>query len=457
MIELPRNWIYGTLFEAAIVVRGITFPASDRQLNFTSGYICCLRTTNVQKKLDWNDVYYVPASYVKKEEQLVREGDILMSMANSYELVGKVARVVYPPQASAFGAFLAAIRPTSAIDGSYLYHYLRSQDVQRKLREGSSQTTNIANISAGKLSVLTVPLAPLKEQRRIAEKLDTVLARVDSVNARLARITPLLKRFRQSVLAAATSGRLTEDFLKGATDRFWKKTNIQSVALVGTGSTPSRSNPDFFANSGIPWVTSSATGDEIVMQASEFVTQSAIQAHRLKIYPKGTLLVAMYGEGKTRGQVSELGIAASINQACAAISVNEDMVLKDYLKIVLQSNYLEMRSLAEGGNQPNLNLSKIKEFEFLLPEFEEQREIVRRVDVIFAFATRLEARLQAAQTSAARLTPSLLAKAFRGELVPQDPDDEPAAELLKRLAETRPANKVAKKRQGETTTRVTAV
>ena len=146
----------------------------------------------------------------------------------------------------------------------------------------------------------------------------------------------------------------------------------------------------------------------------------------------------MYGEGKTRGQVAELDIAATINQACAAVVVDEAKMLRTFVKLALQANYLQMRVLAEGGNQPNLNLSKVKSFPLPAPSMEEQAEIIRRVETLFAFADRLEARLKAAQTATERLTPSLLAKAFRGELVPQDPNDEPASELLKRLADTVP-------------------
>ena len=108
-------------------------------------------------------------------------------------------------------------------------------------------------------------------------------------------------------------------------------------------------------------------------------------------------------------------------------------MLRNFVKLALQANYLEMRVLAEGGNQPNLNLAKVKGFPLPVPSREEQTEIVRRVETLFALADRLEARLQTAQTAADRLTPSLLAKAFRGELVQQDPNDEPATELLKRL------------------------
>jgi type I restriction enzyme S subunit len=175
------------------------------------------------------------------------------------------------------------------------------------------------------------------------------------------------------------------------------------------------------------------------MAAEEFVTDAAIAAHHLRVYPVGTLLVAMYGEGKTRGQVTELGIAATINQACAAIVVDEDRAQNAFVKLALQANYMEMRDLAEGGNQPNLNLSKIKEFPLRLPSIDEQAEIVNRVGSLFAYADRVLARYSAARDQIERVTPALLAKAFRGELVPQDPHDEPASVLLERIAAARGA------------------
>ena len=147
----------------------------------------------------------------------------------------------------------------------------------------------------------------------------------------------------------------------------------------------------------------------------------------------------MYGEGKTRGQVAELGIEATINQACAAVVVNESKAIRAYVKLALQANYLNMRELAEGGNQPNLNLSKVKEFEIPFPSLADQAEIVRRVDALFALADRIEARCTTARAQAQRLSPLVLAKAFRGELVPQDPNDEPASALLARIASSNTA------------------
>jgi type I restriction enzyme S subunit len=289
-----------------------------------------------------------------------------------------------------------------------------------------------------------LPLAPLNEQRRIAAKLDATLAAVDACRQRLDGVEALLKRFRQAVLAAATSGALTREWREErGLEHDWEQASIEKIAEVGTGSTPLRSNPSFYAAAGTPWITSAATSKELITEASEFVTPEGQAASRLRIYPIGSLLVAMYGEGKTRGQVSELGIPATINQACAAIHAPTEQYLMPFIKIALKANYLEMRSLAEGGNQPNLNLSKIKQFRIGLPTKSEIFEIINRVESLFSFADNLEARLTAARKIVEWLTPALLAKAFRGELVPQDPNDEPASALLERIRAARQAEAAA--------------
>jgi type I restriction enzyme S subunit len=362
----------------------------------------------------------------------VLEGDVLI--ARMPDPLGRACLAPKLKQKSITVVDVAILRPGRlSVLPRWLMHSINSPQVRAHIEMESSGTTR-KRIARGKLAEMELPIAPLAEQKRIADKLEAVLGRVDACRARLDRVPDLLKRFRQSVLAAATSGQLTEDWREeNATNNEWQEAQIQNVANVGTGSTPLRSNAAFFASKGTPWITSAATSLQIVTKAEEFVTEAAIVAHRLKRFPIGTLLVAMYGEGKTRGQVTELGIEATINQACAAVVVNESIVSKRFVKFALEANYLEMRELAEGGNQPNLNLSKIKEFPLRLPSLPEQAEIVRRVEALFAMADRIEARLTAARAQVERLTPATLHKAFRGELVPQDPNDEPASELLVRL------------------------
>ena len=349
----------------------------------------------------------------------ILEDDVLV--ARMPDPLGRACLMPKLPQKCITVVDVAIIRPgKDSVLPRWLMHFLNSPEIRQRIELLSSGTTR-KRISRGNLAQIELPIPPLNEQKHIAEKLDSLLARVDSCQTHLERVPQILKRFRQSVLAAATSGRLTEDWReeKGVNGE-WEETDIQSVAFVGTGSTPLRSNSNFYSSKGTPWVTSAATGQTFIHSAKEFVTKEAISAHRLKLFPVGTVIVAMYGEGKTRGQVSELAIEATINQACAAIVVDEAKVTKKYLKLALQANYLEMREMSEGGNQPNLNLSKIKEFTFPLPSPEEQTEIVRRVEKLFAYAAKLEARYTSASEHVERLTPSLLAKAFRGDLVGQE-------------------------------------
>lgn len=329
---------------------------------------------------------------------------------------------------------IKAVRPTREVVSRYLAYALKAYGPH--ILEGCSKAgTTVASVETELLESFKLPLAPLPEQQRIADKLDALLARVDACRDRLDRVPAILKRFRQAVLSTALDGALSAEW-RAAQSRDqsdWRQTTIDEVADVGTGSTPLRSNPAFFDQAGTPWVTSAATGSDYIDAAAESVTPAAIAAHRLKIYPPRTLLVAMYGEGKTRGQVSELRIHATINQACAAVRVDESKALTSYIKLALRAQYEQMRALAEGGNQPNLNLSKVKGIELRLPPKTEQVEIVRRVESLFALADAIEAKWQAAHAQVERLTPALLAKAYRGELVPQDPSDEPASALLARL------------------------
>lgn len=364
----------------------------------------------------------------KSSKNRFNSGDVLYGKLRPY-----LNKVVYADASGVCTTEIVPLKPNFAVHGRFLFHWLRHPAFLSYVTE-VSHGVNMPRLGTEAGRRAPFILAPRQEQQRIADKLDALLGRVDASRDRLVHVCRLLKRFRQSVFAAATSGRLTKDWRGRGSSTLWGDADIQSIARVGTGSTPARSNASFYASAGTPWVTSSATSQALVTAAVEFVTPAAIAAHRLKVYPPGTLLVALYGEGKTRGQVTELGIHAAINQACAAVVVDESRALRAYVKLALQDKYLEMRELAEGGNQPNLNLSKVKEFKVPLPSLAEQAEVVRRVDILCAVADRLESRLSQAQTAVDRLTPALLAKAFRGELVPQDPADEAAGALLQRLA-----------------------
>lgn len=332
----------------------------------------------------------------------------------------------------------------------YFMYQLATDAAAGRLKDAFTGTT-IKHLTGESLKKYPVRVAPTAEQRRIVEKLQALFRRVDSCRDRLQHVSSILKRFREAVLEAAVSGSLTEEWRieKCGSQSLdtWQNVTIGDVAEVGTGSTPLRSRSDFYAPDGIPWVTSASTAQPVVTSGTEFVTPAAIRAHRLRIYPKGTLLVAMYGEGKTRGQVTELALGATVNQACAAIQVNEERAHRGFIRLVLEGAYARMRKLAEGGNQPNLNLSKIKSFGISLPPLEEQTQIVLRIRDSMRSLESLHRSCASIRRQVEKLTPALLAKAFRGRLVLQDAREEPAREMLESIKARRNAVQETGKRE----------
>lgn len=161
----------------------------------------------------------------------------------------------------------------------------------------------------------------------------------------------------------------------------WEKVTLGEVATISSGSTPSRSNASFW-NGTIPWVTTTQIQNNIINlnDVKEFITDDGLKKSSLKIIPKGTLLMAMYGQGKTRGQVGILNFDSTINQACAAIGVSQK-VSSLFLYQYFQFKYENIRALSNSGGQKNLSAEIIKSIEFNLPPFLEQEKIVDTLSV----------------------------------------------------------------------------
>jgi type I restriction enzyme S subunit len=189
----------------------------------------------------------------------------------------------------------------------------------------------------------------------------------------------------------------------------WEAVRLGEIADIGTGSTPSSTNPEYYEGGTIPWITSGATSQAVIESAETCVTEKAVEDFRLRLYEPSTIIIALYGQGKTRGQVSRLRIKATVNQACATIMFPEEYEsVGDYLMLVLRQQYLSLREQAAGGAQPNLNGSKIKNIILPLPPLAEQQRIVAKVDGLMRWCDALESRLTAAQTTAAHLLDATL-------------------------------------------------
>ena len=191
----------------------------------------------------------------------------------------------------------------------------------------------------------------------------------------------------------------------------WEWVRLETIADIGTGTTPSRAAPEYWNPGEIPWVASGETGNPFISETAESVSRFALTDTSLRLYPAHTLVIALYGQGKTRGQISELLIEATTNQACAAIvPIVGNPEHKEYIKQYFRKMYEEIREEAAGGAQPNLNVGKIKSVLIPLPPLAEQFRIVAQVEKLLALTAELKVHLSAAQTKQAHLAETLIAE-----------------------------------------------
>jgi type I restriction enzyme S subunit len=367
---------------------------------------------------------------------------------------------------------VALLKPIHhALDSRYLKHWLNSPVAYKKMT-GEMTGTAIKRLVLRQIRSSLIELSPLPEQKRIADKLDTVLARVDACRERLNRVPLILKRFRQSVLAAATSGKLTEDWrvdhataveevagdlpaqsnlqtLKSpllfherdqeSLISGWRWQKLVKLAELESGHTPRKSVPAYWETGDVPWISlqdiRAADGKEL-FETKYMPTVLGIKNSSARLLPKGTVC---FCRDISFGYVTMMGREMSTTQHFANWVCGNALNPK-FLMYAFMAGRDFLSMSGQGTTVKTIYMPALKELRLATPPIVEQHEIVRRVETLFAFADRLEARLATARAATERLTPALLAKAFRGELVPQDPNDEPASALLQRLAASRAAS-----------------
>ena len=218
----------------------------------------------------------------------------------------------------------------------------------------------------------------------------------------------------------------------------WCWCRQSDIANISTGMTPLKSESKFYENGNIPWITSSLTNNEYIENAEYFITEYAIENTSLTLYPKNTLILAMYGQGKTRGQISEILIPATINQACAAIELFlDDEYFRKYIKLFHNWNYNNVRKEASGSAQPNLNLGKVQSTVIPLPPLAEQKRIVAAIEKFMPLIEeygKKETQLKALNEQIGVLTKkAILQEAVQGKLVLQIAAEGNAKDLLEEI------------------------
>lgn len=225
----------------------------------------------------------------------------------------------------------------------------------------------------------------------------------------------------------------------------WNWVRIGEAFGVYVGSTPSRSTPSYWGGK-IPWVSSGEVAFCRIKSTKERITELGYLNASTEIHPSGTVVLAMIGEGKTRGQAAILDVAAAHNQNTAAIRVSESGCLPEFLYFYLCFQYEMTRKLGSGNNQKALNKERVSEMRIPFLSLAEQQALVQLVDEKFSVIDQLELTITTSLQQAESLRQSILKKAFAGQLVAQCPDDEPASVLLDRIRSERTAQQPARKR-----------
>lgn len=479
-LDVPSSWIITSLPDIAAINMGQS-PSSSDVNEHGDGLVF------FQGKAEFGKLYPTPRKYCTRPTKIASEGDVLLSIR------APVGPTNIATETTAIGRGLAAISAHNGLTHpKYLLYYFRNLEPWLST-QGTGSTFKA--ISGQFIKELIAPLPSFTEQKIIAEKLDTLLAQVDSTKARLEQIPKILKRFRQAVLASAVRGKLTDDWLSSSNlvdtesllkeieierdkakdnrlikPSFGKKKNISPLfeipsdswgwvgfeQICATNNNALKAGPFGSALKKADCVEDGykVYGQEQVISGSESLETYRIndekydQLKSCTVGP-GDILVSLVG---TIGKVMVLSSQAEIgiiNPRLVKITLHEKVNPK-YIKIYLDSpiSHGFFKGFSHGGTMDILNLGILKELPITLPPKEEQAEIVRRVEQLFAYADTIEKQVNNALARVNNLTQSILAKAFRGELTAQWRAENPelisgensAAALLEKIKAERAAS-----------------
>jgi len=228
----------------------------------------------------------------------------------------------------------------------------------------------------------------LDRQKEIGSILSSVERAIAAQERIIQTTTELKQALMQKLFSEGLRGEPQKETEIGLVPESWEVCTVGDVAMIQSGGTPPRGNLDNWTGGTIPWVKTGEINYRIIVDTEEKITHHGLANSSARIYPKGTLLMAMYGQGITRGRVGLLGIDAATNQACAAIiPKNVEKVNSRYLYFYFQYNYENLRRLGHGANQKNMNTDLIRAFPILLPNPIEQHSLAF---IISSFETRVE-------------------------------------------------------------------
>lgn len=471
-VELPEAWIKSDLERISTDISyGYTAPANKHDTG-----VKMLRITDIQhNKVQWSEVPFCEIDDSKLKKYKLEENDLVFARTGA--TVGKSFLIKDDVPMAVYASYLIRVRCASTDIVRLLAHFFNSRSYWQQITDFTSGIGQ-PNVNGTKLKSLIVPLPPLNEQKVIADKLDTLLAQVETIKARLERIPNIIKRFRQSVLAAAVSGELTEEWRRSyrpsqsveefskAIESYRYKTwvNEQEAKFAAKGKWPKNkkwkekykkpSIPESTELQEIPegWVFEPLEGLVYIsarigwkgLKASEYTKEGPLflSVHALNYGMEVELSEAFHISVERYEESPEIKLknddillckdGAGIGKLAIVKKLDEPATINSSLLLIRSGKFFvpeylyyflagpRMQSIVQermiGSAVPHLFQRDVKEFVLEIPPLQEQREIVRLVEQFLTYADTIEQQVQSALARVNNLAQSILAKAFRGEL-----------------------------------------
>lgn len=376
---MNKAWTWRPLGELFEIGAGKTMSSAARNGTNKTPF---LRTSNVL----WDEINLSSVDEMSIPEhelpaKLLKRGDLLVCEGGE---IGRAAVWGGEVEPMSFQNHLHRLRPVSSnIEPRFYVFFLQSAFTQLGIFEGAGNKTTIPNLSRNRLAGLDVPQPPLGEQEAISAALSRVRDAIRLQDESLATIQELKRAAMHTLFTRGLRGEPQKQTEIGPVPESWVLESIDDHFSVVSGGTPSRRISEFWSEGTIPWVKTTEIDYRVILETEEHITQAGLEQSAAKLLSPGTLLLAMYGQGVTRGKVGVLGVEAACNQACAAIRPNDDVVDSRYLYHFLSFRYEPIRQLAHGGQQQNLNLEIVRNLPIAFPVTKDwQIKIVALLDGI---------------------------------------------------------------------------
>ena len=319
-----------------------------------------------------------------RARRVVRHGDIVVSTVRTY--LRAVAAISDPPPNLVVSTGFAVLRPEFVTPRFARYAIVFDGFIHEVIAR--SKGVSYPAIAATDLMRIALPVPPGEEQQAIADYLDTETAHIDELIREKEGLIGLLREYRQAVIADHTTGvsragsrTSTGNVFCPSVPEGWAMVRLGKYSRIGSGSTPLKDNAEFWSGGTFPWLNSAVVNQDEVFEGSEFVTAEALRACHLPVVEAGAVLVALTGQGKTRGQATVLRIQATINQHLAFIALDPERFNAAYVFWTLTGMYeaLRMVSDGQGGTKGALTCEDLSRFEIPMPPLPDQQDIARKV------------------------------------------------------------------------------